>query len=144
MSVNESAIQELVEETALVIYGDGDDFTVLEVNHKIAEKAFLASHGRGFSEAERQELKGAFAARSLKDKEFVDERAVEACESHRALIMQGRTLDDGIDTWTEAVTADVKEALSNKGISYTYKVQSHLPSLTKLRNYIDAAQTLEA
>jgi hypothetical protein len=145
MSKNEAFINELVtENTALVIYSDDNEFTPLPVNYKIAEKAFLSDKGRAFSEDELEEVKSAFAARAVKDKEFVESTAVEACDLHHGLIMTGTTLDDGIDSFTEAVSADVKEALSNRGISYTYKLETHVPSVIKLRNYIDAAQTLEA
>jgi hypothetical protein len=144
MSTNEAFINDLVNEnTALVIYSEDNEFTPLNVNVKIAEKAFLSAKGRAFNEDELEELKAAFADRGRRDKEFVETTAVEACELHRGLIMTGATLDDGVDSFTEAVTADVKEALTNRGISYTYKLETHVPSAVKLRNYIDAAQTVE-
>ncbi len=144
MSANDSYITDLVAETAPVVYGEDNEFSVLPVNYKMAERVFLAAKGRTMNETEQEELKDAFADRAVKDHAFVDERAVEACEQHHGLIMTGTTLDDGIDSFIETVTDEVKEAFAARGIGYTYRLQTHLPSLAKLRNYIDAAQTMEA
>lgn len=140
MSVNDSDIQELVEETELVIYGD--EFNVLEVNYKIAEKAFLAKHGRRFNEWELGFVRQCFRDRQMKDAEFFNNLAEEACEAHRELIMQGKTLDDGVESWTDVVTTEVKEGLASRGISYTYSVQTHPSSISKMGQYTEAAREL--
>lgn len=140
MSVNASDIQTLAEETELVIYGD--EFNVLEVNYKLAEKSFLGSHGRRFNEEEQEELKAALATRAQKDKALTETTALESCETHKDLVMSGTTLESGVETFTEAVTAEVKEALVKKGISYTFTVAGHPESAAKLNQYIDAAREL--
>lgn len=144
MSVNESAIQTLVEETSLVIYSDDSDFTVLSVNYKMAEKAFHSAKGRAFNEDELEEAKTAFAARATKDRAFVETRAIESCEQHHGLVMTGQTLDAGVEAFTETVTAEVREALASNGISYTYTVAGHPESAAKLSRYVAAAETCEA
>ncbi|WP_315913960.1 hypothetical protein [Arthrobacter sp. lap29] len=145
MSVNEALIEQIVTESLeLVIYSDDHEFNVLPVNEKIAEKAFLSSQGRVMNEDEQTELKAAFQARAAKDKDWLDNQAVESCDLHMALIMTGTTLTEGVENFSDTVEAEVKEAMRAKGISCAYKLESHLPAVTKLRIWIDAAQEMEA
>lgn len=145
MSANTEFINELVaDNTDLVMYSDDNEFAVLSVNYKIAEKAFLAARGRAFNEDELQEVKSAFAARAMKDKEFVETTAGEACQQHQGLVMTGQTLDAGVEAFTEAVTIEVREALVTRGISCTFTVAGHPESSSKLSRYVAAAETCEA
>lgn len=144
MSVNEALIEQQVNEMELVVYSDDHEFTVLPVNEKIAEKAFLTSQGRTMNDDERDELKAAFAARATKDRDWLDTQAVESCDLHMSLIMTGATLTDGVENFSDTVEAEVKEAMRAKGISCAYKLESHIPAVTKLRIWIDAAQEMES
>lgn len=141
MSANQEFIENLVNERKSCMYDAG--FEQDPLNYYMAEKQFLSTMGRRLNEVEQEELTAAFAARAVRDKEFVEQTALEACELHRGLIMTGTTLDDGVDNFADAVESDVREALFAKEIMFMYKIETHVPSVTKLRNYIEAAQELE-
>lgn len=142
--MNESVIKDIVEETELVVYGDGSDLVVLDVNYKLAERTFHASQGRKFNAEEQESLKTAFAERAVKDRAFLETAVAEACETHQAMVMNETTLDAGVEAFTETVTAEVQEALQNRGISWNFSFDAYPEANIRRSRLVSAAETLEA
>jgi hypothetical protein len=135
--INEQFINELVTLGDYIAYDE--DFNPVPSNNKRIEESFFLDRGRRMNPGELEVLKTSLHDRAIADRAFLDDFATEKCLEHKELVMHERTLDDGMEAFTDAVTAEVQHALDTKGIAFEYTVKGHPESDDFLTSYVVAA-----